>query len=176
MPTLRRYVPSSDKNGFYIQANVGAGAPITLQVSDLAARIFKDNGYRDADTVPTKLVWAMYDVGLVSTSGSTETKSKSANVYKAFKHKGVSACLGEKTRRQLVQYLTDYQGPQGRRVRRLRSDLETTKSSSNRNKTDNEGTIESEGKTYDVDTSDLEYGIIDSLRAIWRHFVARVWD
>ena len=176
MPTLRRYVSSSDKNGFYIQANVGAGAPITLQVSDLASRIFKDNGYRDADTVPTKLVWAMYDVGLVSTSGSTETKSKSANVYKAFNHNGVSARLGEKTRRQLVQYLTDYRGPQRRRVRRLRSDLKTARSSSNRGKAGDEGTTEAEGKTYDVDTSDLGYGLIDSLRSIWRHLVARIWD
>jgi len=175
VPTLRRYVSSSDKNGFYIQANVGAGAPITLQVSDLAARIFKDNGYRDADTVPTKLVWAMYDVGLVSTTGSTETKSKSANVYKAFNHNGVSARLSEKTRRQLVQYLTDYRGPQRRRVRRLRSELETTKFSSNRRETDTEETTDDEEKTYDVDTYDLGYGFIDSLRTIWRHLVARIW-
>lgn len=176
MPTLRRYVSSSDKNGFYIQANIGAGAPITLQVSDLAARIFKDNGYRDADTVPTKLVWAMYDVGLVSTSGSTETKSKSANVYKAFKDKGVSARLSKKTCRQLVRYLTDYRGPQRRRVRRLRSDLETAKPSRDRSTSDDGGTTENKEKSYDVDTSDLGYGFIDSLRAIWRHFVARIWD
>lgn len=174
MPTLRRYVSSSDKNGFYIQANVGAGAPITLQVSDLAARIFKDNGYSDSDTVPTKLVWAMYDVGLVSTSGSTQTKSKSANVYKAFNHNGVFARLRKQTRKQLVEYLTDYRGPQRRRVRRLRTELETTKSSGDEKETSDEGTTGGKQKTSDVDTSDLGYGLIDSLRAIWRHALARI--
>ncbi|WP_157884819.1 hypothetical protein [Halorubrum aethiopicum] len=169
-------MPNSDKNGYYIQANVGAGAPITLQVSDLAARIFKDNGYGDADTVPTKLVWAMYDVNLVSTSNSTETKGMSANVYKAFNHNGVPARLSEQTRRELVQYLTDYRGPQRRRVRRLRTELETTKSSGNGKKITDEGTTTDERKTYDVDTSDLGYGFIDSLRAIWRHALARIRD
>lgn len=160
MPTLRRYVPSSDKTGFYLQANVGAGAPVTLQVSSLAGRIFTDNGYDDEDTVPTKLVWAMYDVGLVSTSGSTRAKSKGANVYKAFTQNGVSARLSEQTRKELVQYLSDYRGPQKKRVRQLRAELVTGNSKTRRTSTSN------------VDTSDLSYGVIDSLRVIWRHVIA----
>jgi hypothetical protein len=161
VPTLRRYVPSSDNYGFYLQANVGGGAPITLQVSQLAAQIFTDNGYGDDDTVPTKLVWAMYDVGLVSTSGSTSAKGKSANVYRAFAKNGVSARLSEQTRKSLVQYLTDYQGPQKGRVRQLRTELTTGNTKNDR------------GSTSNVDISDLGYGIIDSLRVIWRHILAR---
>lgn len=160
MPTLRRYVPSSEKTGFYIQANVGAGAPVTLQVSELAGRVFTENGYGDDDTVPTKLVWAMYDVGLVSTGESKRTGSKSANVYKAFTGNGVSSRLSERTRTELVEYLDDYRGSQQRRVRRLR------------NKLADGGDEAPSNSTTRVDTSDLGHGFVDSLRIIWRHFVA----
>lgn len=101
----------------------------------------------------------MYDVGLISTGGSKRAGSKSANVYKAFTGNGVSSRLSERTRTELVEYLDDYQGSQQRRVRRLRGKLadggEKYRSSSNR-----------------VNTSDLGYGFVDSLRVIWRYFIA----
>lgn len=158
MPTLRRYVPNSSKTGYYIQANVGAGAPITLQVSRLAGKIFTDNGYSDGDTVPTKLVWAMYDVGLLSTGGSGGP-TKSVNVYSAFTENGVSARLSEQTRSELLEYFEDYCGPQQSRVRRLSSKLSRTQK------------YEDFRSQADVKTSDLGYGVIDSIRHIWRYVV-----
>lgn len=160
MPTLRRYVPSSSKTGYYIQANVGNGPPVTLQVSGLGGRIFTENGYGDEDTVPTKLVWAMYDVGLLSTGGSGAPTNKSANVYSAFVKSGVSAHLNEQTRSEFVNYLENYQGQQQRRVRRLRNKL----SQGHRRGRSN--------SSSDVKTSDLNYGVVDSIRHVWRHVVA----
>jgi len=162
MPTLRRYVPSSDKTGFYIQANVGRGAPVTLQVSQLAGRIFTDNGYGDEDTVPTKLVWAMYDVGLLSIGNSNSRTTKSANVYSAFTSTGASAGLSDVTRRLLLDYLDDYQGAQQGRVRRLRRQLGKTSS-----KDESRPPLRTE-----VKTSDLGYGFADSVRHIWRYICA----
>src|SRR6056297_3235030 len=106
MPTLRRYVPNSPKTGYYIQANVGAGAPVTLQVSKLASKILNENGYGDEDTVPAKLVWAMYDVGLLSTGGSGGP-TKSVNVYSAFTENGVSSRLSDQTRAKFLNYLEE---------------------------------------------------------------------
>ncbi len=160
MPTLRQYVPTSSQTGYYIQANVGAGAPITLQVSDLAGRIFTDTGYKDGDTVPTKFVWAMYDVGLISTGGGSTSTTKSANVYSAFTSHSVSAKLSDQTRAELIQYLNEYRGTQQRRVGRLRREL------ANSEKTGMSGST--------VNTSDLDYGFVDSIRRIWRHIVDRV--
>lgn len=135
MPTLRKYVPSSSKQGYYIQANVGRGAPVTLQVSKLAERIFAENNYRDADTVPTKLVWAMYDVGLLSTGGSTQTGGKTADVYTAFTSTGASSRLQDSTRTQLVEYLDEYQGQQQRQVNRLQRKLSTARERSGTSQT-----------------------------------------
>ncbi len=160
MPTLRQYVPTSSQTGYYIQANVGAGAPITLQVSELAEKIFTDTGYDDGDTVPTKFVWAMYDVGLISTGDGDTSTIKSANVYSAFTGHSVSAKLSDQTRAELIQYLKDYRGTQQRRVGRLHREL-----------ADSEKTGTS-GST--VSTSDLGYGLADSIRRIWRHIVDRV--
>lgn len=128
VPTLRKYVPNSEKNGFYIQANVGAGAPVTLQVSNLAGKILQENRYSDGDSVPTKLVWAMYDVELLSTGNSGSPNHKRANVYNAFTGSGLSSHLSDATRKELVRYLDDYQGTQQRRVRKLRRSLKRSKS------------------------------------------------
>jgi hypothetical protein len=133
-------VESSSKHGYYIQANVGRGAPVTLQVSKLAEQIFKDNDYGDADTVPTKLVWAMYDVGLLSTGGSTQTSGKTADVYSAFTSTGVSSRLRDSTRRQLTSYLDDYHGRQQRQVNRLQQKISISRRESNSTQTANNDT------------------------------------
>ena len=146
MPTLRKYVPSSSKRGYYIQANVGRGAPVTLQVSKLAQQIFMDNEYGDADTVPTKLVWAMYDVGLLSTGGSTQTNGKTADVYTAFTNTGVSSRLRDSTRRQLTSYLDDYHGRQQGQVNRLQEKLSISRRESNSTQTTNNETSTTQQK------------------------------
>jgi hypothetical protein len=79
----------------------------------------------DEDSVPTKLVWAMYDVGLVSTGGSG-TSTKSADVYLAFTEHGVSSRLSDETRHKLIRYLEKYPGTQQRKVRKLRKTLDQT--------------------------------------------------
>jgi len=78
----------------------------------------------DEDSVPTKLVWAMYDVGLVSTGGSG-TSTKSADVYLAFTEHGVSSRLSDETRHKLIRYLEKYQGLFGLRAEWTVSDLGT---------------------------------------------------
>lgn len=75
MPTLREYKPSSKKSGYYIQANVGGSHPITLQVTAIAQTIFQQTSYKPDQSVPTKLIWAMYDLNLLYTHKSLDSSS-----------------------------------------------------------------------------------------------------
>ena len=86
MPTLKRYVSSADQTGAYVLANVGGSSPITLQVSELAEKIFAVLEYQSPDKVPSKLVWSMFDVGLLFTYNSltlsedTEAADKNTSI------------------------------------------------------------------------------------------------
>lgn len=128
MPTLNRYVRSSSKSGYYIRANVGRGAPVTLQVADLAARILSDNGFSDGDTVPTKLVWSMYDIDLLYTEAAGPTSSTRRDVAESFSDHHIDARLDPGTREALIEYLGQYSGARRRSVNRLRTRLERARS------------------------------------------------
>lgn len=128
MPTLNEYVPSSSKSGYYIRANVGRGAPVTLQVTNLATRILSDNGFSDGDTVPTKLVWSMYDIDLVYTEGTGPTSSTRRDVAGSFSDHHIDARLDPATREALIEYLSQYSGARRRSVNRLQTRLERAQS------------------------------------------------
>lgn len=125
MPTLKKYVKSSDKTGWYILANVGAPNPVTLQVSDLGARVLQDVGYGDEDTVPTELVWSMYDVDLLYTNSTRDSPGRDTTIAETFQNEGVSASLSSHTRARLIDYLRDYEGYAADRIDQLRADLES---------------------------------------------------
>lgn len=126
MPTVRAYSDSSEKSGFYILANVGGSHPITLQVSSIAERILRSTGYQDGDDVPNKVVWAMYDVGILFTSGSIETiPEQSIQIDKIFSQLNVANRLTAAEQSQLLNYLKDYTGPNRSNVQSLQSKLES---------------------------------------------------
>lgn len=130
MPTLRRYLPSSPKNGYYIRANVGGAHPVTLQVPRLAERIFRDNGYDDEDAVPTQLVWAMFDVGLLKTTNSSNDPDvDAAAIDQQFSKHGLTADLSERVKADLIDYLNSWDGPQQHSVQQLESTLESLRKS-----------------------------------------------
>jgi len=125
MPTLNQYVPSSDKSGYYIRANVGASHPITLQVTSLGTRILNEAAYSSGDTIPTKLVWAMFDVGLLYTQSTHSVPEDQGDIYSAFEAENISAKLTSETRVQLIEFLDTYEGQSQHKVQQLKQVLES---------------------------------------------------
>lgn len=125
MPTLNQYSPDSDKEGFYIRANVGGDLPITLQVSLIASRIFKAVGYEDGDTVPTELVWAMYSFDMVYTLTSIDLDSEPTDPESAkiLEDLDLESKLTDEERAELISYLEAYSGPDVDRIEELREEL-----------------------------------------------------
>lgn len=126
MPTLNRYASSNQKNGYYIRANVGGSHPVTLQTTPVAERILSDNGYGDGATVPTKLVWSMYDVDLLYTESSLSASTPSYSVHDSLSKVMESSVLSKSTRQQLIEYLSSYSGSHQAAVGQLLEDLRAT--------------------------------------------------
>lgn len=124
MPTLNEYAEASDQSGFYILANVGGSHPITLQVTTLGEQILQKAGYNSGNNVPTKVVWSMFDVGILYTSG---TINEPPNVTEAtdeiFRQLNVSNKLSTKERDQLLHYLEEYTGPNTKQIESLQNDI-----------------------------------------------------
>lgn len=126
MPTLNRYAPSNEKTGFFVRANVGGSHPVTLQTTSVAERIFRDNGYGDGTTIPTKLVWSMYDVDLLYTESSLSGSTPSYSVHDSLSEVMESSALSESTRQRLIRYLSSYSGSHQAAVGKLLEDLRET--------------------------------------------------
>lgn len=126
MPTLNRYAASNEKTGFYVRANVGGSHPVTLQTTPVAERIFRDNGYGDGTTIPTKLVWSMYDVDLLYTESSLSASTPSYSVHDSLSEVTESSALSTSTRQRLIEYLSSYSGSHQAAVGRLLEDLRAT--------------------------------------------------
>lgn len=131
MPKLKEYVESSDKEGFYLVANVGGPHPVTLQLTQVGANLLQKSGYSAGDGVPTKLVWSLYDVGLVYTENATgdmpEADKEALNTLQVVT---VSSSLTERERQRLIKILAKYNGPNKRQVAELLDDLRQDQSSS----------------------------------------------
>lgn len=126
MPTLRKYKPSSPKSGYYIQANVGAAHPITIQVTSLAETILEQTGHQPGGSVPTKLVWAMYDLGLLFTKNSLDPETvEDVSTEEIFRELGLGNRLSAAKKSELVTYIEEYEGPQEDTLTRLKEELET---------------------------------------------------
>lgn len=127
MPTLRKYKPSSSKSGYYIQAHVGAAHPITLQVTQLASTILEKTGYEPDDSVPTKLVWAMYDLGLLFTKNSLDPEVvKDVTIGDIFNDLNLDNRLSATEKKRLTSYIEKYEGPEEETLTQLKKELETT--------------------------------------------------
>ncbi|MFC7070591.1 hypothetical protein ACFQL9_13135 [Halobaculum lipolyticum] len=125
MPTLRKYAPSSDTSGYYIQANVGGAYPITLQVTPLAARILRKTDHTPDGPVPTKLVWAMYDLGLLYTKKSLDTdKLDRVSTQTVFRDLNLANILSPNDRDKLIEYIDSYTGPNNGTLQKLRKELQ----------------------------------------------------
>lgn len=125
MPTLNRYSRDSEKEGFYVRANVGGETPITLQVTPLASRIFRIVGYEDGDGVPSNLVWAMYDLDMVYTLSSIDVDATpdAVDPSAVLRDLEIESELTESERARLVSYLEAYSGVDAERVATLRERL-----------------------------------------------------
>jgi len=126
MPTLNRYASSNQKTGYYIRANVGGSHPVTLQTTSVAERILSDNGYSDGATIPTKLVWSMYDVDLLYTESSLSASTPSYSVRDSLSEVMESSVLSKSTRHRLIEYLSSYSGSHQAAVGQLLEDLRAT--------------------------------------------------
>lgn len=125
MPTLNEYASSNSKTGHFIRANVGGSHPVTLQTTSVAERIFRDNGYSDGSTVPTKLVWSMYDVDLLYTESSLSGSTPSHS-FSSLSDAVTGSNLTEETRRALVEYFSSYTGSHQEAVSKILEDLRET--------------------------------------------------
>src|SRR5699024_1038362 len=122
MPTLYEYSEKSDKQGNYIRASVGGDTPITLQVSTLATYLFELTNYSSGDTVPSKFVWSMYDVGLVYTLRSLEIgqeKSSSIEMSRVINHIEFDNSISEEEEANIDSKLENYRGPRSDEVQEL---------------------------------------------------------
>jgi CspA family cold shock protein len=122
MPTLNKYARSNEKTGYFVRASVGGNHPVTLQTTGTAQQIFKDNGYSDGSSIPTKLVWSMYDVDLLytesSVSGATPTHS-----FDTLSDAVTGSALTEGTRKELIRYFRDYTGAHQKQVNSVLDEL-----------------------------------------------------
>jgi hypothetical protein len=125
MPTLNRYTPDSDKDGYYILANVGGESPITLQVTWIASRVLEAVGYEDGDAVPTELVWTMYSLDMLYTITSVELDSgpPEVNPGEILDKLDLENELTQKERARVISYLEAYSGPDEERINELREKL-----------------------------------------------------
>lgn len=131
MPKLKEYVDSSDKDGAYLVANVGASHPVTLQLTQVGVNLLRKSGYSASDTVPTKLVWSLYDVGLAYTENATgEVPEADAEDLNSLQVVTMSSTLTESERQRLIKILAKYTGPNERQVAELLDNLRQAQSSS----------------------------------------------
>ena len=124
MPSLKRYSDSSDKSGYYIRANVGGKHPVTLQTTTLAEQIFDENGYSHGNSVPTKLVWSMYDVDLLYTQSSISSSTPSY-APDSFSDAVTKSELTSETRENLIRYFTNHSSIQEPRLNEILDELRT---------------------------------------------------
>ena len=116
--------PASDQSGYYIQANVGVPHPITLQVTPLAARIFRHTGFTPDEAVPTKLVWAMYELDLVYTNESLATTThQTVATADVVRDLDLGNKLSPADREALIDYIDSYTGPQTETLHKLKQEL-----------------------------------------------------
>ncbi|MDL0123429.1 hypothetical protein [Halobacterium salinarum] len=127
MPSLNRYASSNSKSGYFVRANVGGSHPVTLQTTDTGERIFRDNDYSDGSTIPTKLVWSMYDVDLLYTESSLSTSTPSHS-FDSLSDAVNGSNLTEGTRKELVEYFNSYVGSHQKAVSKILEDLRQTMS------------------------------------------------
>ena len=126
MPKIREYKPSSSKSGYYIQANVGGSHPITIQVTSLAETILRQTGYCPGGSVPTKLVWAMYDLDLLFTESSLDLSAvKDISIDDILTQLDLGNVLSEAKKDDLISYIERYEGPQKSTLVRLKQELQS---------------------------------------------------
>lgn len=124
VPKLKAYTDNSPKSGYYILANVGGSHPITLQVTDLGKQILRRAGYGGGDNVPTKVVWSMFDLGILYTSGPINHPHEIVDdPDETFRKLGVANKLTEQEKNQLLNYLKEYSGPNQAEIDTLRETL-----------------------------------------------------
>lgn len=125
MPTLKEYTEDSDQSGFYILANVGQSHPVTLQVTNLGKQILQKCGYESGDNVPTKIVWSMFDVGILYTSSTiNEPPEVTEDTDEIFRQLNVANKLTSEERSRLINYLKEYSGPNEAQVKSLQNELQ----------------------------------------------------
>lgn len=168
MPTLKAYVEESEQTGVYILANVGGAHPVTLQVTPLGATILEKAGYAPPEaSVPTKIVWAMYDVGLLYTSNVVNNPpSFEQGADAVFEEMGISNQLTSAERDRLLRLLAEYTGPNEEEIRQLRERVEeSAPGSAPAPKLDAEleEDLERLGELYQADLlTDEEYALLKS--------------
>lgn len=129
MPTLNKYSPNSNKTGYYIRANAGGSTPVTLQVTSLARSLFDLVEYSPGETVPSKLVWSMYDLGLLYTLNSLNTAQTSGSTTTptdVLETLDLDSSLAADEQTDIITRLEAYDGPDVEEVEKLIDRLQNT--------------------------------------------------
>jgi hypothetical protein len=124
MPKLWEYADSNEKEGMFIRASVGKEAIITLQVSPVAERLFRMLEYHPPAVVPSKLVWEMYDVGLLFTINSLATEGSSGGDATAVLDEADDSSLSPDEKAEIIEELEAYSGPGEEHVEELAERLD----------------------------------------------------
>jgi len=161
MPTLNKYAQSNKKTGYFVRANVGGSHPVTLQTTGVAERIFRDNGYSNGSTVPTKLIWSMYDVDLLQTESSISAPTPSHS-FGSLSEAITDSHLTESTREALIEYFKSYSGPHQGAINKLLKDIRQTVSTDTIEKYDLQHPVETAESLLKRFTEQSE-GDIDTL-------------
>lgn len=164
MPKIKEYVDDSDQDGKYVLANVGGESPVTLQVTDVAEKILDRAGYEPGSNVPTKVTWAMYDVGLLYTSNVVNNPPEVGDrTDMIFQQLGVSNKLNYEEREHLLDYLREYDGPKQDEIASVQDELEQTQSKAESSESD----IESNNSFDSSELSNIDdFEISDEMNSV----------
>lgn len=75
MARLRRYVPDSDKTGYYLRDSINDRS-IIYQISGGCEEILTSFGYEDKDKIPEEILGILYNLDLIYTNNSVRSRSK----------------------------------------------------------------------------------------------------
>lgn len=131
MAILKEYTRSSDKEGYYVHAQIsGLNHPLPLQTPEVTAEIYRQLGYEPKEpghnggvNVPNELTWTLYDVGLHWTENSGPRGAPS-DLDPEDIQGATGPSLSDSDKSTILSHIQDYKGQYKEEVNSLIERLE----------------------------------------------------